>query len=158
MLDNVNEVIAGNYSGMSIELTLIFICWGMMIVAVFIDLWTGVERAKACGEKMKSGKFRLTLIKIGDYWRVMIFGLFIDIILFMILDNYAPFGSLLFAIACCFIEGKSVIENLRRKRSAAADVPQAVIDIIKSIDNPEKLSAYIEILNKLNKKHEDNEP
>jgi len=157
MLKNIYEIISGQTNGMCIELVLIVICWLMMVLAVLIDLWAGVSRAKKCGEKLKSNKFRRTVNKISEYWSVMLFGLFIDVFLFAIIPYYVPLGSFIFSIACCGIEAKSVIENLRRKNSAAAEVPSAVLQILKHIDNPEKLSQYIEILNKINKKHEDNE-
>jgi len=157
MLKNIYEIIGGNSYGLYIEMWLIAGCWMLMIFAVLIDLWTGVERAKKCGEKVKSKKLRRTILKISEYWRVMLFGLFIDIVLFVILPYHVPFGSIVFTLACCSIEAKSVIENLRLKKSAAANVPEVVGKILRCVDNPEKLELYIQLLNKINKKQEDDE-
>ncbi|MCL2291235.1 MAG: phage holin family protein [Bacteroidetes bacterium] len=155
MLKNIYEIIGGNSDGLYIELSLIVGCWMLMIFAVLIDLWTGIERAKKCGERLKSNKFRRTLSKISEYWRVMLFGLFIDIILFVILPYHVPFGSIIFTLACCSIEAKSVIENLKLKKSAAANVPGEVLKILKHLDNPDKLKSYIDMLNQLNNKQDD---
>jgi len=157
MIENIKLIIEGDYTTLQIELILIGLCWAMMIIAVLIDLWTGIERARKCGEKIKSHKLRDTLIKVSEYWRVMIFGLFIDAVCFIIIPHPVPFGSGLFMLACCGIEGKSVIENLKRKKAAAAEIPKTVIDILKSLDNPEKLKMYIEVANELNHKHKEEE-
>ena len=156
MLKNIHDIIAGDYTGLKIKLILIIIFQVIMIIAVLIDLWIGTERAKKCGEKMKSSKLRWTVNKIGDYWRLMIFGLFIDIVLFIVTPYVVPFGTMVFMLGSCFIEGKSVIESLRRKKSAAAEVPQAAIDIIKNI-GIEQLSGYIETLKKLNNKKDNDQ-
>jgi uncharacterized membrane protein len=154
MLKNIYEFIEGNTTGLYIELSLIIGCWVLMVIAVLIDLWTGIERAKKRGEKIKSHKLRRTIEKISEYWRVMIFGFFIDIVLFVILPHTVPLGSFVFSLACCGIEAKSVIENLKQKKSVAAQIPNAVMKLLETLDNPEKLSTYIEIFNKLNTKNE----
>ena len=154
MLKNINDIIAGYYTGITIEVSIIVICWILVVIAVLIDLWTGIERAKKCGEKMHSHKFRATITKITEYWRIMIFGLFIDIATFIIFPHNVPFGTLLFMIACCGIEAKSVFENLRRKKSAAAQVPDALLKILEQLNSPEKISQYIEILTKLSNNNE----
>ena len=156
MLRNIYEIMAGNTTGLAVELSLIAGCWLLMIFAVLIDLWTGIERAKACGENIMSKKLRRTIVKISEYWRVMLFGLIIDIVLFIILPYYVPFGSIIFTLACVLIEAKSVIENLRRKKSAAAEVPELVIELLKRYD-ADKIESVINILSKLNNKKNDNE-
>jgi len=155
MLSNVFKVLEGDLFGLFIELWIIAGCWLMMVASVLVDLWTGVERAKKCGEKLLSSGFRRTIVKISDYWRVMFFGLVVDCILFVLLPYNVPFGSLVFTTACCAIEGRSVIENLRLKKSSAASVPGIILELLKQYDQ-EKINGLIHMLKRLNENHDDN--
>jgi hypothetical protein len=117
------------YTFIIIRTIVIMICWAMMVISCFIDLWSGRSTAKFLGEKLESCKYRKTIIKIGDYSRVMIFGTMFDC-LGMLLPFYTlPFGTMLCATSVILIEGKSVNENSVRKKAHAADIPE----IIKSI-------------------------
>lgn len=117
------------YTFIIIRTIIIMICWAMMVISCFIDLWSGRSTAKFLGEKLESCKYRKTIIKMGDYSRVMVFGTMFDC-LGMLLPFYTlPFGTMLCATSVILIEGKSVHENSIRKKAHAADIPE----IIKSI-------------------------
>lgn len=108
------------------------ICWAMMIMSCLIDLWSGRNTAKFLGEKLESHKYRRTIVKIGDYSRVMLFGFMFDC-LGMLLPFYTlPFGTMLCAIGVILIEGKSVFENSARKKAHAADIPEVIKKIIQA--------------------------
>lgn len=104
--------------------------WLVTIVAVLIDLWTGVEKARALGEDIDSHNLRRTVVKIGDYWRVQVFGLMIDAFLSLWLSF--PCASLLCGLGVLLIEARSVVENLRRKKSAAAGLPDMLTRIMRA--------------------------
>lgn len=104
--------------------------WVAMACAVLIDLWTGIDKAKARGEKIDSHNIRRTIRKMGDYWRVQVFGLLIDV--FAALFVAYPIASILIGGGVIAIELRSVIENLRAKRSAAAELPDMVARIISA--------------------------
>lgn len=110
--------------------SLILGTWLAMIMAVLLDLWTGVEKARALGEAIDSHNLRRTVKKIGDYWRVQVFGLMVDV--FSSLWLNFPAASLLCGLGVLVIEARSVIENLRRKRSAAAGLPDVLTRIIRA--------------------------
>ena len=61
-------------------MTLIFICAAAILLAVLIDLSTGVERAKKCKEKIRSHILRRTISKVVDYYRLLFFGVIIDVL------------------------------------------------------------------------------
>lgn len=118
-----------------------------MIVASLIDFWSGTSTAKALGEPLLSNGFRRTVVKIGDYVKVMLFALMFDI-LGSFLDFYIlPFATVLCTIAVMWIEGKSVTENNRRKQAHAADVP----DLVKQIVQCTTADKGLEILNSIKK-------
>lgn len=104
--------------------------WLAMILAVLLDLWTGVEKARALGEDVDSHNLRRTVKKIGDYWRVQVFGLMVDV--FSSLWLNFPAASLLCGLGVLLIEARSVVENLRQKRSAAAELPDILTRIVKA--------------------------
>ena len=116
-------------------ITLIFICCVLVIAACLIDLWTGVDAARKNKERIKSRILRRTVAKILDYLRVVVFGVLIDI-LGLAFPWYAiPYAALVVTLGILLIEGKSVIENYQKSRSAAAKVVDMISTIIECADN-----------------------
>ena len=113
---------------------IILIFWIIMIIAVFIDLWTGVEKARARHEQIYSDKLRRTVSKIGEYWRVQIMFLLFDIIGSFITVYNLPYASMLGTVCIVYIELRSVFENLKEKRSSAADIIDVAQKIIECKD------------------------
>ena len=129
----------------AVRVIIILICWVFMTLSCIVDFWSGTTTAKALGEKLQSHGFRRTIIKIGDYVRVLCFALMFDA-LGSLLPFYAiPFGTILCTVAIICIEGKSVIENSRRKKAHAADIP----DIVKQIVQATTVKQGSEIIDKL---------
>lgn len=129
----------------AIRVIIILVCWVFMTLSCIVDFWSGTTTAKALGEKLQSHGFRRTIIKIGDYVRVLCFALMFDA-LGSLLPFYAiPFGTILCTVAIICIEGKSVIENSRRKKAHAADIP----DIVKQIVQATTAKQGSEIIDKL---------
>lgn len=116
-------------------ITVIFICCLLVVVACAIDLWTGVDAARKNKETIKSRILRRTVSKILDYLRVVVFGVLIDV-LGLAFPWYAiPYAALTVTLGILLIEGKSVIENYHKSRSAAAKVVDMVSNIIDCVDN-----------------------
>ena len=116
-------------------ITIIFICCLLVVVACAIDLWTGVDAARKNKETIKSRILRRTVSKILDYLRVVVFGVLIDV-LGLAFPWYAiPYAALTVTLGILLIEGKSVIENYHKSRSAAAKVVDMVSNIIDCVDN-----------------------
>ena len=129
----------------AVRVIIILICWVFMTLSCIVDFWSGTTTAKALGEKLQSHGFRRTIIKIGDYVRVLCFALMFDA-LGSLLPFYAiPFGTILCTVAIICIEGKSVIENSRLKKAHAADIP----DIVKQIVQATTAKQGSEIIDKL---------
>lgn len=115
--------------------TLIFVCCVLVVLACLIDLWTGVEAAKKNKETIKSRILRRTVSKILDYLRVVVFAVLIDL-LGLAFPWYAiPYCALIVTFGILLIEGKSVIENYHKSKSAAAKVLDMIQTIIECGDN-----------------------
>lgn len=117
---------------------LILITWLFNVFATLLDLWSGIDKAKAKGEQIQSGGLRRTINKIGDYWKVQAFALMIDV--FGSLFWGYPFASMIAGLGILLIEARSVIENLKEKRSAAAQLPSVITEIIKAKNNGDALA------------------
>jgi signal transduction histidine kinase len=134
-------------------MTVIFICCVVIIVAVLLDLSTGVSAARKNGEKIKSRILRRTITKILDYLRVLLFGVMIDVLGLSFTWYSAPYCAILVAVGVVLIEAKSVLENYHKSKSAARQLPdilgqiieaatdedaKKILEIIKSNDNKGK--------------------
>lgn len=126
-------------------ITVIFICCIMVVVAVLFDLHTGVEAAKKNNEKIRSRILRRTIAKTLDYLRVVFFGVMIDV-LGLNFEWYAiPYCALIVTAGVILIEAKSVIENYRKSRSAAAALPDMISRIIAASSDEDALKLIKEI-------------
>ena len=114
-----------------VRMALILVCWTFVCIANILDFWSGRDTAKALGEKLDSKGYRRTFVKIGDYYRVLMFLLLFDLIGSLFEFYKLPFATILGSIATIAIELKSVIENSRRKKSHAGDMPEIIKEIIQ---------------------------
>lgn len=142
---------AKNFDGLmffiAIRVGIILVCWIFMILSSIVDFWSGTATAKALGQALMSHGFRRTIAKIGDYVRLMLFALMFDMLGSLLSFYIIPFATILCTIAVIYIEGKSVVENSKRKKAHAADVP----DIVKKIVQAATVEQGHEILNEITK-------
>ena len=116
----------------AVRVGIILVCWFFMVVSSIVDFWSGIDTAKALGQALMSNGFRKTVTKIGDYVRLMLFALMFDILGSLLSFYIAPFATILCTIAIIYIEGKSVVENSKRKKAHAAEVPDIVRKIVQA--------------------------
>ena len=114
--------------------TLIFVCCVLVIAAALLDMWTGVDAARANKEKIRSHSLRKTVRKVIDYLRIVVFGCLIDILGLFFPWYDIPYACAIVTLGVILIEGKSVIENLKKKRSSAAQIVDIVGRIIECAD------------------------
>ncbi|MBO7280550.1 MAG: phage holin family protein [Bacteroidaceae bacterium] len=134
-------------------MTLIFICAVAILLAVLIDLSTGVERAKKCKERIKSHILRRTISKVVDYYRLLFFGVIIDVLGLAFVWYNMPYCAVVVAVGVVLIEAKSVLENYHKMKSAARDMPAVVKQIIDAVTDKDA-EKIIELI-KDNDKRED---
>lgn len=130
-----------------VRMAIVMICWTFVFFANILDFWSGRDTAKALGEPIDSKGYRRTFVKIGEYYRVLIFLLLFDLIGSLFEFYKLPFATLLGSVAVIAIELKSVIENSRRKKSHSAEIPE----IIKEIVQCTTTAKGEEILKRINK-------
>lgn len=137
--------------------TIIFMCCILVIVACFIDLWTGIDAARKNKEKIRSKALRRTIAKITDYLRVIVFGVLIDVLGITFPWYAIPYCAIIVTLGILIIEGKSVLENLHKKKSSAAKVVDIIETIVNCTDNDtaEKIIKAIKSDSKVRKEIKD---
>lgn len=126
-------------------ITIIFICSILICIACLMDMWTGIDAARANKEKIRSKPLRKTGMKIVDYFRLIIIFVLIDILGLCFPWYNLPYGAIIGTAGVLFVEGFSVVENLRRKRSHAAEVADVAAKIVKCLttEDAEKIIKMI---------------
>lgn len=143
----MNEIIAmfNLPDNLSRGIMIAFLLCVLVCAAALIDMWTGIDAAKTNKEKIMSHGLRKTVRKIIDYLRIVYFFLLIDILGAIFTWYNLPYCAILATLGVLLIEGRSVIENSKKKKSAAGRVVDAVQEIISCVDS-EKAKSIIEML------------
>lgn len=134
----------------TVRVVIIVICWIFSTIACIVDFWNGTLTAKILGEKLMSHGFRRTIVKIGDYARVLMFAFMVDALGSLLSFYILPFATMLCALAILCIEGKSVLENSKRRKAHAGDVPDMVKQIIQAVTTEQGNDVFNKIVNQLN--------
>lgn len=113
--------------------------WLLVILAVLVDLWDGVYTARRLGLKVHSHKLRVTIRKIGEYWRFILMGFIADTIGVLFPFWAWPYLSIAICLAVIGIEAKSVMEHSQKRKSHTAQIPGMLSDIIKCATKTEAL-------------------
>ena len=122
-----------------------FLLCVLVCAAALIDMWTGIDAARTNKERIMSHGLRKTVSKIIDYLRIVYFFLLIDILGAVFAWYNLPYCAILATLGVLLIEGRSVIENSKKKQSAAGRVVDAVQEIIACVDS-EKAQKIIEVI------------
>ena len=117
--------------------TIMFTCLILICLACMLDMWTGIDAARANKEPIRSRPLRKTGVKIVDYFRLLLFFIMIDILGLCFPWYSLPYGCVIGTLGVLAVEGFSVIENLRKKRSHAAEVADVAAKIVSCLTTEE---------------------
>ena len=110
-------------------LAVTLICWLVMVLAVLLDAWDGVQTSRRLGVKVSSCGMRQTVVKIGEYWRLLLFGLLIDLVGHFLSWYTLPFATMVFTVGVLVVEYISLREHAEKRRGDS----QKVLDIAEKI-------------------------
>lgn len=157
MYDLINT---GDFHGLGeyvlIRVAITLVCWFFMICATLVDFWSGVTTAKALHQPLMSHGFRRTIDKIGSYWQMLFYAMMFDFLGAFLSFYYLPFMTIVGTLSIIIIEARSVVENSRRRKLSASEMPNVMQEIV-SADTLEKAAQVITTLAALSektKKHE----
>ncbi len=133
MIEHITQAIQSAFTldKIALHVVVTIISWVTVIGAVLIDLWDGVYTAKILKQSLRSNRFRHTIQKTGEYWRVLLFAFILDS-LCMLMPWYGfSYATIVAAVALIAIEIKSMYEHIRKRKSGLAELPEIISDIIK---------------------------
>lgn len=124
---------------------IIFACLVLIVFACLLDMWTGIDAARINKEKICSRPLRKTGTKIVDYYRLVMFFILIDILGLCFPWYNLPYGAVIGTLGVLIIEGLSVIENFKKKKSNAAEVADLAMRITECA-TPEEAQKIIKAI------------
>ena len=139
-------------------ITIIFMCFVIVAIAVILDLYTGIRAAKQIGEPIRSHILRKTINKITDYYVAVIIGILIDWLGLCFPWYSIPYAAIISTLAVIIIEGRSVLENLSRAKSHAAEVDDVVLKslpILKEMIDCKSIKTAIKLYEEIRKGKDD---
>lgn len=138
------------------RVVVVFVCCILVCVASFIDMWTGIDAARTNKEKVNSHSLRKTTTKIADYLRILVFALLIDVLGLFFPWYTMPYAVVLATLGVLCIEGISVVENSKRKKSSAGEIVNILSKIVECATEKDasRLLEEIQVRLQNSKKHE----
>lgn len=150
----INSFITKDYESLYQKIELVLIMWIIVLLAIIIDLFSGLHKAKILGEIHTSYGFRRTVTKIVQYYGLMCFAFMFDILSSLLLP--LPYFTMLASFFLVFIEAKSVFEKAREKDRRK--MTESIKDLIVLIENKDDiLKGVTEILKKTDSQDENND-
>ena len=129
----IQSYLNGNEADLKFKLAIVAFMWGIVTIAMLIDLRSGLRKAKERGEISTSYGYRETVKKANLYYALMTFAFLADCIGTFFYP--LPFMTLVASLSLVFIEGKSVLEKAHEKdkRKIIASTKE-IVSLIKDRD------------------------
>lgn len=153
----IHSFLAKDYEALTTKLELVMIMWIIVLIAIIIDLISGLRKATLLGEIHTSYGFRRTVSKMVQYYGLLCFAFMFDVLSSLVLP--LSYFSMLASFFLVFIEAKSVLEKAQDKDRRKLN--ENLKDLIILIENKDNLLKGVsEILKKSEntqtEEHDDN--
>jgi len=122
------EFLKEDYAAITMKLIVIGILWCAVLLAMIIDFYFGIQKARQIGEMRTSEGYKRSVAKFNHYFGMLLYAFIFDTIVpityfFEFPISAIPIVSLLATVVLVFTEFKSVREKaenkLRRKTDAS---------------------------------------
>lgn len=115
------EFLKGDYQAIINKLIVVGILWSVVLLAMIIDFYFGIKKARQIGEARSSEGYKRSVAKFNQYFAMLVFAFFFDAIVpfsyfFEFPISAIPAVSLLVTVALVFTEAKSVNEKADEKQ------------------------------------------
>lgn len=138
----IPSILNKDWNQLELLLTVLVVLYSCVFLAVLIDLYFGVRRAKRLKIVRTSYGYRRTITKLTSYFGLMIMLSIADVAASVIFNM--PYFTVVGAIGIVAVEGKSVFENIRREDKNVEEVQKV---LLKLFENKEDIKAFISFLN-----------
>ncbi|MFZ6038686.1 MAG: phage holin family protein [Bacteroidota bacterium] len=118
--------------------SVLYVC---VFVAVVIDLFFGVRRAKQLNIVRTSFGYRRTISKLTNYFGLMLMLSIADIVASVVFKM--PYFTVAGAIGIVLVEAKSVFENLKQQEKSIAEVQSVLLKILENKDEIQNILALL---------------
>lgn len=157
------------FQNFTLQIAFIIICFASILASVFLDLNSGIKKAKKRNEFVSSYKMRRTLEKLRLYLSVTLIAVMIDVvqIFFVYMHNCQTSGKLwwmlpiatgLVSLFVVFLEGKSIKEKADKKeQKEAREGFEMILRIAKALSSDDIAKLIDNIKNLKGNKNENNE-
>lgn len=137
----LHSIINQNWKHLTALLTVIAVLYACVFIAVIIDLFFGIKRAKKLKIARTSYGYRRTITKLTSYFGLMIMLTIADIAASVIFK--IPYFTAIGALGIIIVEAKSVFENLRKEEKGIEEIQKT---ILKLLQNKEEIKELINLL------------
>ena len=149
------------------QLIMVAIIYVLVLAVVFLDLWSGVRKAKQRGEYRSSAGLRRTIDKMCRYYNMLLIVTIIDMVQMIAVWSFntqssamlptLPIFTFVGSIFISFIELKSVWEkNDKKEKAKMQETAKLIQNLLKDKTTVDGLSALLGYLNE-NKKEKENQ-
>lgn len=154
---------SGNMQIFKTLMLVVCICWIAVLIAMSIDLISGIHKAKIRGEFRSSDGFKRTVGKFVLYFSALGIAFCADWLVCFVITSYntfipnIPYITIVASLYIIFIEGRSVLEKAgdKAKKQMTKDVSDA-ISILSKIKDKQILE-YLKELTEKSQKENTNE-
>lgn len=135
------EFLKEDYAAITMKLIVIGILWCAVLLAMIIDFFFGIRKAKQVGELRSSEGYKRSVSKFNQYFGMLVFAFIFDAIVpisyfFEFPISAIPVVSLLAAVALVFTEAKSVHEKGDEKQRRKLDASMVqVLELLEKKDD-----------------------
>ena len=150
----INAFLSKDYEALYQKIELELIMWIIVLIAIIIDLISGLRKASQLGELHTSYGFRRTVSKMVQYYGLLSFAFMFDVLSSMVLP--LPYFTMLASFFLVFIEAKSVLEKAHEKDRRKMN--DSMKDLIVLFENKDDLlKGVVEILKAKKEEEKQNE-
>jgi len=125
-------ILSEYFNYMGIKLLILLAVYVLVLVAISLDLWSGISKAKRKGKCLRSDGLQETTKKIGRYFNVLFIFAILDLLQMLVVFSFKdydtllsvpilPFFTFLVAAFLIFTEALSIYENRSDKKNKEQD-------------------------------------
>lgn len=135
------EFLKEDYSAITMKLIVVGILWCAVLLAMMIDFYFGIRKARQIGEVRSSEGYKRSVSKFNQYFGMLLYAFIFDAIVpisyfFEFPISAIPIVSLLATVALVFTEAKSVHEKADEKQRRKVNASLvSIVELLEKKDD-----------------------
>lgn len=137
----IPAILNKDWKQLELLLAVMVVLYSCVFLAVLIDLYFGVRRAKRLKIVRTSYGYRRTITKLTTYFGLMIMLSIADVAASVIFKM--PYFTVIGAIGIVAVEAKSVFENIRQEDKNVEEVQKVLLKLLENKDDIQTLILFL---------------